>query len=302
MCDYRDPTFCYEKERGGFMNTIQKNRRVQGRLASVMVLLLLILGAVFVLFPVYMCVLNSLKTRQEMMNNILAFPAVLHFENYIDTFFKTDYIRSLFNTVTVVLVGLIGILLFSAMAGYKLSRTKTRFSSVMFTFFIMAMLIPFHAIMIPLTTLANRLQLQGYTIGLGVIYIGLGVPMAIFLYHGFSKSIPQELDEAALMDGCGEPRLFFNIIFPLLSPITATSAVLNVLWMWNDFLLPLLMLTDNKNYTLLLSTNMLFGKYGNNDWTALLCVLILAMLPVIILYLIFQKYIVKGIMEGAVRG
>ena len=126
--------------------------------------------------------------------------------------------------------------------------------------------------------------------------------MAIFMYHGFVKSIPRELDEAALIDGCGELRLFFSVVFPLLRPITATIAILNTLWIWNDFLLPQLMLTDFDQYTLLLSTNALFGEYGNNDWSAILATLIMAILPVIMIYLVLQKYIMKGIVEGAIKG
>jgi raffinose/stachyose/melibiose transport system permease protein len=130
----------------------------------------------------------------------------------------------------------------------------------------------------------------------------LGVSTAIFLYSGFVKSIPRELDEAAVIDGCGEFKLFFVIILPLLLPITATIAILNALWMWNDFLLPILMLTNSDHYTLLLSTNMLFGQYGNNDWSAILASLVLSMLPVIILYLLLQKYILTGIADGAIKG
>jgi ABC-type sugar transport system, permease component len=271
-------------------------------IGSVIVMLVLICAAAFTLFPVYISVLNSLKTQGEMMNNILAMPEQLEFVNYVDAYQKTNFLNSLMNTIIVVTVGITGIILFAAMAGYKLSRTKGKLSSFVFGLFIMSMLIPFHSIMITLTRVARGLMVQGSTIGLGFIYIGLGVPMAVFLYHGFVKSVPRELEEAAVIDGCGEFKLFFSIIFPLLLPITATIAILNTLWMWNDFLLPLLMLTDYRKYTILLSTNMLFGQYGNNDWSAILSTLIMAMLPVIILYLLLQKYIMNGIAEGAIKG
>ena len=193
-------------------------------------------------------------------------------------------------------------IIFSSMAGYKLSRTPGWLSRFLFGLFVMSMLIPFHSIMITLTKIARDLSIQGSAPGLGLIYIGLGCPMAIFMYHGFVKSIPRELDEAALIDGCGELRLFFSVVFPLLRPITATIAILNTLWIWNDFLLPQLMLTDFDQYTLLLSTNALFGEYGNNDWSAILATLIMAILPVIMIYLVLQKYIMKGIVEGAIKG
>lgn len=269
---------------------------------SALILLVLTLGAIFVLFPVYMGILNSLKTEKDMLNNLLSIPSKLELHNYADAYRKVHFGRSLGNTAWVALVGLTGIIAFASMAGYKLSRTAGKLSGFLFGLFVMSMLIPFHSIMITLTKIAGALHVQGSTTGLGVIYIGLGVPMAIFLYHGFVKSIPRELDEAAVIDGCGEFKVFAVIIFPLLLPITATIAILNLLWMWNDFLLPLLMLTDFKSYTLLLSTNMLFGQYGNNDWSAILASLILAMLPVVLMYLLLQKYILNGIAEGAIKG
>ena len=282
-------------------NISTRDKNIKIRISSGIILAILIATAVFTLFPIYISVLNSLKTQGEMMNNILALPEKLEFSNYIDAFKKTNFLNSLKNTVIVVAVGLTGIILFAAMAGYKLCRTKGKFSGFLFGLFIMSMLIPFHSIMITLTRIAKGLMVQGSTIGLGFIYIGLGVPMAVFLYHGFTKSIPLELEEAAVIDGCGEFKLFFTVIFPLLLPITATIAILNTLWMWNDFLLPLLMLTNYQDYTILLSTNMLFGEYGNNDWSAILSTLIMAMLPVIVLYLLLQKYIVNGIAEGAIK-
>jgi raffinose/stachyose/melibiose transport system permease protein len=276
--------------------------KFKNKAISTLIFIFLISAAIFSLFPIYMGLLNSLKTEQSMLNNILAIPTHLEFGNFVDAFEKTAFLRSLWNTVVVVSVGVTGIILFSSMAGYKLSRTKSKLSAFLFGLFVMSMLIPFHSIMITLTRVSIKLHVQGSNVGLGLIYIGLGVPMAIFLYHGFVKSIPKDIEEAAIIDGCGEFQVFFKIIFPLLKPITATVAILNVLWMWNDFLLPLLMLSNSDKYTLLLSTNMLFGQYNNNDWSAILAALILAMLPVVILYLILQKYIVKGISDGALKG
>jgi raffinose/stachyose/melibiose transport system permease protein len=167
--------------------------------------------------------------------------------------------------------------------------------------FVASMLVPFHSIMIPLTRVAKTMGVQGSTYGLALIYIGLGVNMAIFLYHGFVKSIPRELEESAQIDGCNEFQTFFQIIFPLLLPITVTIAILDFLWIWNDFLLPLLMLTDVNRYTLILSTNMLFGEY-NKEWPLILSSLVLTAIPVILIYAFFQKFIMEGIAEGAVKG
>lgn len=276
--------------------------RTSRQLVSIIILVVLIAYSLFSLFPILMGVLNSLKTDGEMLNNIMALPERLLFSNYIQAWEKINFLRSLFNTIIIAGVGVTGMIFFGSMAGYKLARVHSRLSNIIFGLFIMSMLIPFHSIMITLTRIANNLHVQGSTVGLGLIYIGIGVPMAIFLFHGFVKSIPYELEEAAIIDGCGDYKVFFNIIFPLLRPIVATVAILNILWLWNDFLLPLLMLTDSSDYTLLLSINMLFGQYNNNDWTAILASLILSMLPVVLTYLLLQKHIVKGISEGAIKG
>lgn len=272
------------------------------RMLSLVTLLMLMAIAILTLFPVYMALINSLKPDGQILSDIMALPRNPLLSNYAMAFEKTRFLRSFFNTLIVVVTGLAGIIIFSSMAGYKLSRTKGILSSFFFFLFVMSMIIPFHSIMITLTKVARITGVQGSPLGLGLIYIGLGVPMAVFLYHGFVKSIPLELDEAALMDGCGDFRYFFTIISPLLMPITATVAILNTLWMWNDFLLPLLMLTNSDDYTILLSTNMLFGQYNNNDWSAILATLILAMLPVILFYMALQKHITKGIADGAVKG
>jgi raffinose/stachyose/melibiose transport system permease protein len=270
------------------------------RIGAGSMFLFLLVAAIVTLFPIYMALLNSVKTQGDMLSNILALPASLEWGNYADAFRKTNYVRSLWNTIVVASTGLAGIILFASMAGYKLSRTPGKLSAFLFGLFVMSTLIPFHSIMITLVRISSGLKLQGSAVGLGLLYIGLGVAVAIFLYHGFVKSVPKELDEAAVIDGCSEFRLYFAVILPLLLPITATIAILNTLWMWNDFLLPLLVLTDFKSYTLLLSTNMLFGEY-NNDWSAILASLVLAMLPVILLYLLLQKYILHGISEGAIK-
>lgn len=278
------------------------NNRPIGRGAGdAFIFLVLIIASIFTLFPIYMALLNSFKPDGEMLTNVLSFPTRLDFGNYADAYHKIDYLNSFGNTIVVTIIGVAGIILFASMAGYKMSRTPGKLSSFLFGLFVLSSLIPFHSIIISLVKIAKELKVQGTSYGLGLIYIGLGVALAIFLYHGFVKSIPRDLDEAALMDGCGEFRLYFSIILPLLLPITATVAILNALWMWNDFLLPLLMLTDSKYYTLLISTNMLFGEY-NNDWSAILSSLVLTMLPIIVLYLLLQKYILSGIAEGAIKG
>jgi len=265
-------------------------------------LTLLIVLAAYALFPVFMALLNSFKTKPEMFTNIMALPKKFNLENYIRSFQKMKYLTSFLNNVIIVGVGMSGIVVFSAMGGWAMCRTKTRLSGLLFGLFVFSMLIPFNSIMIPLYRIAGILHLTNSTVGMGIIYIGLGVGMAIFMYHGFAKSsIPLEIEEAAHIDGCSMFSTFFLIVLPLLGPITATICIMNVLWMWNDFLLPIIMLQSPKNYTLLLSTNMLFGQYSS-DWPAILSALVLAVIPVIVLYAFLQKNILQGIVDGAVKG
>lgn len=274
---------------------------VSKKISHLIIYLLLILAALFWLFPLIMALVNSFKTNGELLTNVMSLPKSIDLKNYIRTIEKMHYLRSFGNTVLLSFLSVTLIILFSALAGWKLCRTKTKLSSAIFSLFIFSMLIPFSSIMIPLYRVVLAFHIKNSLIGLSFVYAGLGVSMAIFLYHGFVKGIPIDLEEAAAIDGCNNLKTFSHIVFPMLKPITATICITNVLWIWNDFLLPLINISDNKKYSLLLSTNTLFGQYSS-DWTAILSALILAAIPVIIFYAIFQKQILKGIADGAVKG
>lgn len=276
---------------------MNKKKKIQNGV----IVILLSLAALYCLFPLMMALMNSFKTNGELLVNVVSLPKELHFENYARTIEKMKYVRSLGNTVLLAGLSVAVMILFSAMAGWRLCRTKTGLSSFLFGLFVFSMLIPFSSIMIPLYKVVLALHIKNSLVGLSFVYAGMGVSMAIFLYHGFVKGISYELEEAAEIDGAGKMKIFTTIILPLLKPITATICITNVLWVWNDFLLPLIVISDNKKYTLLLSTNTLFGQYSS-DWTAILSALILAAVPVIIFYAVFQKQILKGIAEGAVKG
>jgi raffinose/stachyose/melibiose transport system permease protein len=268
------------------------------RILSYIVLVLL---ACFFLFPVVLGALNSIKTEGEMLNSVLSIPLSPYWQNYRNAIFEVELWNNFKNNIIVTSVGVTGIILFSSMAGYKLSRTPGKLSKAIFFFMWVSMLIPFYSIMFSLIRVAKMLHIKNLLIGLPLIYIGLGVNFAIFLYHGFVKSVPLELEEAALMDGCGQFQIFFRIVFPLLTPITVTITILDVLWLWNDFLLPLVMISKYQNYTLVLVASSFIGMY-KTKWDYILPILMLTSIPVIIFYLAFQKYIVKGIADGAVKG
>jgi len=270
-------------------------------LADWLVYAALTLAVLFTLFPLLMALMNSFKTNGELLTDVMSWPQTFNFDNYVRTLDKMHYLRSLGNTVLLTVTSVTLIVLFSALAGWRLCRTKTRFSSALFSLFVFSMLIPFSSIMIPLYRVVLALKVKNSLIGFSFVYAGLGVSMAIFLYHGFVKGIPLELEEAAAIDGCNMRHTFFSIVMPMLSPITATIVITNALWVWNDFLLPLIVISKSEKYTLLLSTNTLFGQYSS-DWTAILSSLILAAIPVIIFYAFFQRRILEGIADGAVKG
>jgi raffinose/stachyose/melibiose transport system permease protein len=276
---------------------VKTKKRLTGAAAYVF----LSAAAIFCLFPLLMALMNSFKTNGELLTNVMSLPKQWKLDNYVRTLDKMHYFRSLANTVILAVCGVGMIVLFSALAGWRLCRTKTRLSGFLFSLFVFSMLIPFSSIMIPLYRVVLTLGIKNSLLGLSLVYAGLGVSMAVFLYHGFVKSIPYELEEAAAIDGCGLLMTFFRVLMPLLTPITATVVITNVLWVWNDFLLPLIVVSRNEKYTLLLSTNTLFGQY-NSDWTAILSALILAAVPMILFYSLFQRRILQGIADGAVKG
>lgn len=261
----------------------------------------LIILAAFWLAPLILALVNSFKSNGELLTNILSMPKTLSLTNYKRSIEKMHFFRSMGNTLFLSIFSVVLIVFFSSLAGWKLCRTKTKLSSIIYHLIIFSMLIPFSSIMIPLYRVVLAFHIKNNLFGLSFVYAGLGVGMAIFLYYQFVKEIPIELEEAAEIDGSSPLNTFFKIIFPLLKNITITVCITNFLWIWNDFLLPLIMISDNKKYTLILSTNTLFGQYSN-DWSAILSALIMVVIPAAIIYILFQKQIMHSITDSAIKG
>ncbi len=262
---------------------------------------LLLLLALFFTMPVYFTVINSFKPLKEIVTSYTSMPESFYLGNYIKAWIKTDYPRVFLNSLIITVFSLVGIITISSMAGYILVRTPGKVSWFLFIIIVSSMIIPFHSIMIPLIIVIKRLHFSNSIPGIIIVYLGLGCNFAIFLYHGFVKTIPKELEESALIDGCSQFQTFFKIVFPLLTPVTSTIAVLDALWIWNDFLLPLLLLQKRSVKTIPLSQYIFFGQYYS-EWGLALAGLTLAVIPVIIFYIFMQKYIVKGITAGAMKG
>jgi raffinose/stachyose/melibiose transport system permease protein len=276
----------------------QRNSHIIGTALSYITLIFL---SVFFLFPVFVGMLNSLKSEPEMYVNILSLPFPPRWENYLYVISDVNILSHFKNNIIVTIVAVTGIIFCSSLAGYKLSRTPGKLSNFIFLMMWASMLIPFHSIMFPVVKVAQTMRIKNLLIGLPLVYIGLGVNFAIFLYHGFVKNVPRDIEEAARIDGCNQLQCFYRVVFPLLLPITMTIVILDVLWTWNDFLLPLVMISRYENYTLVLVASLFFSTYIT-DWGHILPILTLTSLPMIIFYLFFQKNIVRGIAEGAVKG
>ena len=262
----------------------------------------MILVAIAFIYPTIFVVINALKPTAEIQLRPVGLPLAPTFGNFakVWTTLGAGGVRfsdALANTALLTVGSVLGIILFSSMCAYMLVRTKTGLATGIFFLFAFFMVIPFQTIMVPLVVLATDLRFDDIY-GLMLINIGLGVPTAVFMYHGFIKGVPLSLEESAAIDGAGRFRIFFEIVFPMLSPITATIGILDILWVWNDFLLPFIILRKG---TLVLFQYNFFGAF-TKDYGALTASLVMTATPVVIIYVALQKYIIKGIAAGAVKG
>lgn len=263
---------------------------------------LTILFAVIVLYPFYIAILMALKTPQETFESFYSLPEVFRLDNFINAWQITNYTLALKNSFIITTVSLIFIIMVTSMAGYAIARNSSkRFYNFLYILFVSGMMVPFQVIMIPLYKMGRKFGLVNNRWGIIIIYICLGVHLAVFLFTGFVKNIPKELEEAATIDGASIPQVFFRVVFPLLKPITMTVIVLDAMWIWNDFFLPMLFLQRPEIRTLPLSQFYFYGKY-NTQMNLAFAAFLLAMTPVLIFYFLLQKYIVKGIVAGAVKG
>jgi raffinose/stachyose/melibiose transport system permease protein len=258
--------------------------------------------AVLYAFPFAMVLLNSVKDKREVRNEPLAWPTEWKWDNFTEAIDRMDYWQALGNSLIITILSVSAIIITSSMLAYYLARSKTKFSAVTFLILVASMIVPFQALMIPFVGLFGErgLGLPGNQFTIAFFYVGFGVALSTFLYHGFISNIPYELDEAAGMDGASAFRTFRSIIFPMLGPVTATVAIINALWIWNDFLLPSVVLLENDQKTLPLRTFVFYGNY-TSDYGLAMAGLLISILPIVIFYFAMQKRIIAGISAGAVK-
>lgn len=282
------------------MRKIQKQKAPQSALET----LLLVLLAALTLVPLFLVVQNSFKSRFYISGDPFALPnkeTFVALENYISGLsaggFFAAFGRSLL--ITVVSVGLI--VLCTSMAAWYLMRVRTALTKGMYYLFVFSMIVPFQMVMYTMTYLVGRAKLNT-VLGMPFIYLGFGAGLSVFMLCGFIRGIPRELEEAATMDGCNPVQTFFLVVLPLLKPTAVTVAILNTMWIWNDYLLPYLVLGTEKKTVPVAIQIAMQGAYGSTDYGGLMAMLVLAMIPIVVFYLFCQKYIIKGVVAGAVKG
>lgn len=263
-------------------------------------LMALILALLF-LAPFYFVIVNSFKSFGDLLVNSANLPKSLHFENYTRVWEITQFPKVLTNSLIITVASNVGLVLISSMAAYRMVRVPSRLNKLLLLGFVSAMVIPFQSVMIPLVRVADWLNLMDNRLGLVICYFGFGVSLNLFLYHGFIKSIPLEVEESAVVDGCSPFGVFWRIVFPLLKPMTVTIVLLNSLWIWNDFLLPLLILSSPDLRTIPLATYSFFGQY-TKQWDLALAGLVLSVTPIVLFFLAMQRHIIEGITAGSVKG
>ncbi len=265
-------------------------------------LLLGILAVIF-LIPIFVVLMNSFKGQFFIADAPFSFPTAdtfAGFTNYVSGIEKTGFFSAFFYSLFITVCSVVLLVVATSMTAWYLVRAKGRVSSLLYYLFVFSMIVPFQMVMFTMSKIANLLHLDN-PLGIIVIYLGFGAGLSVFIFTGFVKAIPFEIEEAAVVDGCGPIRLFFSVIFPVLRPTAITVAILNAMWIWNDYLLPYLVI-GNKYKTIPIAVQYLQGGYGSRDMGALMAMLVLAIIPIVIFYLICQRYIIEGVVAGAVKG
>ena len=255
------------------------------------------------IFPIVLVVLNSFKSKVDIASNPFTFSSksFVGMSNYVLGSNRTDFPMSFLWTIVVTVGSVILILLCTSMCACWIVRVNNWFAKLLYVLFLFNMIVPFQMVMYTLAYITNTLKLNTPW-GLWIIYLGFGAGLAVFIFTGVIKGIPQELEESAMIDGASVPRIFFQIIVPIMRPAIISVSILQAMWIWNDFLLPFLTLDLNKYKTISIAVQYLKGGYGSVEMGAMMGCLVMAIVPIIIFYLICQKYIIKGVMSGAVKG
>lgn len=268
----------------------------------VLFVLLFVLSVLF-LAPIFIVLMNSFKGKffiSDMPFNLPDHETFVKLSNYIDGIAKTGFLQSFGWSMFITISSVVVLVLFTAMTGWYITRVKSKLTSTLYYLFVFSMIVPFQMVMFTMTKVANYLHIDN-PVGIIFIYLGFGSGLSVFMFSGFVKSVPIDIEEAAIIDGCSPIQTFFMVVLPILKPIAVTVAILNTMWIWNDYLLPMLVIgTEYK--TIPIAIQYLRAGYGSIDMGAMMAMLVLAIVPIVIFYLTCQKYIIRGVVAGAVKG
>ena len=278
----------------------------KSKVGSTILTILFAIVCVGYILPIILVLINSFKLNSAINTDTFALPngeTFVGLDNYIKgaTFGNYPFYKSLLYSLVITLISAFLILLCTSMSAWYISRVGSRFTKIFYFACVFSMIVPFQMVMFPLVTVATDLRLNTpWTIP--IIYLGFGAGLAVFMFTGFVKSLPLEIEEAAAIDGCGPIRTFFMVVLPMLKTTLISVGILEVMWVWNDYLLPTLVLDINKYKTIPIHVQYLQGSYGSVDLGETMAVMMFSLLPIIIVYLFCQKHIIKGVAAGAVKG
>ncbi|MBY0217795.1 carbohydrate ABC transporter permease [Paenibacillus illinoisensis] len=262
---------------------------------------LVILLSLFYIYPLYMLVVFSLKSNENMFSSAFGLTGDFHFSNYVEAWTASNFERALFNSGLISIISVVVMILLGAMASYPLARRQGKLSTFLNLFFVAGLIVPMQLNLIPLFKMMSSLNLNHSHLGVILLYISFGLPLTIFLFTGFMRSLPLELEEAAQIDGSSRTGIFFRILLPLLKPIATSVFILQFLTIWNDFFLPVVFLNTDKLQTVQVAVYSFAGRY-DNDWSHMFPMIVISIAPVMLLYIFLQRFIIAGIMSGAVKG
>jgi raffinose/stachyose/melibiose transport system permease protein len=262
---------------------------------------LVILVAIIFLSPFYFVLANSVKPFGAILKNAAAWPESFHYQNYVEAWRKVQFPTVLMNSLIVTVFSVGGMVLLGAAAAWRMVRRPHLVSRIIFILFVAAMVIPFQSVMIPMVKVAKVVGLTNTRPGVIFIYFGFGMPLSVFLLHGFVKSVPRELEESAYIDGCTTVQSFAFVVLPMLRIMIVTVIILQTLWIWNDFLLPALILFSQRLHTIPLGIFRFFGQHMDR-WDFALATLTMGMAPIVVFFLFLQKYVIRGVTAGSVKG
>lgn len=267
------------------------------------IIILTVLAAMFIA-PILLVIMNSFKAKNYLGTEPFAFPnaqSFVGFDNYIEGAQKIGFFPAFLTSVFITVFAVLLIALCTSMCAWFIVRVKKWYSKLLYLLCAFSMIVPFQMVMYPMSQIAAQLHLNNM-VGIIFVYLGFGAGLAVFMFVGFVKSVPLEIEEAAMIDGCGALRTYFLVVFPILKPTAITVAILDAMWIWNDYLLPYLLLNATDTKTLPMAIQYLRGGYGSIDMANMMAMIVLSIIPIVVFYLICQKYIIKGIVAGAVKG